>query len=104
MGSQLSGFGNGLYDSKQREFLGRDGAGWSKLNFDISTVIRVCIDFPSKIRHFLLFFLPWCGWFFLYHVSYTFIIHTTRSSTLSFGIILYAISFKSSFTWFVSEK
>jgi len=39
MGSQLSGFGNGLYDSKRREFLGRDGAGWSKLNFDNSIVI-----------------------------------------------------------------
>jgi hypothetical protein len=39
MGSQLSGFGNALYDSKRREVLGRDGTGWGKLNFDNSTVM-----------------------------------------------------------------
>jgi len=31
MGSRLSGLGGALYDSKRREFLGRDGAGWGKL-------------------------------------------------------------------------
>ncbi len=30
MGSQLSGLCNALYDSKRRQFLGRDGAGWGK--------------------------------------------------------------------------
>lgn len=31
MGAKLSGLGSSLYDSKRREFLGRDGAGWGKL-------------------------------------------------------------------------
>lgn len=31
MGAKLSGIGKALYDSKRREFLGRDGAGWGKL-------------------------------------------------------------------------
>lgn len=31
MGAKLSGLGSALYDSKRREFLGRDGAGWGKL-------------------------------------------------------------------------
>ncbi|UJR36661.1 hypothetical protein I4U23_029378 [Adineta vaga] len=31
MGGRLSGLGNALYDSKRREFLGRDGAQWGKL-------------------------------------------------------------------------
>jgi len=30
MGSRLSGLGSALFDSKRREFLGRDGAGWGK--------------------------------------------------------------------------
>ncbi len=30
MGSQLSSFGRALYNSKRREFLGRDGARWGK--------------------------------------------------------------------------
>jgi hypothetical protein len=33
MGSRLSGLGSALYDSKRREFLGRDGARWGKLEF-----------------------------------------------------------------------
>jgi sodium/potassium-transporting ATPase subunit beta len=31
MGSRLSGLGSALYNSKRKEFLGRDGAGWGKL-------------------------------------------------------------------------
>jgi sodium/potassium-transporting ATPase subunit beta len=31
MGSKVSSFGNALYDSKKKQFLGRDGAGWGKL-------------------------------------------------------------------------
>ena len=30
MGSRFSGLGHALYDSKRRQFLGRDGAGWGK--------------------------------------------------------------------------
>ncbi len=30
MGSRLSRLGSALYDSKRREVLGRDGAGWGK--------------------------------------------------------------------------
>ncbi len=30
MGSRLASFGGTLYDSKRREFLGRDGARWGK--------------------------------------------------------------------------
>jgi hypothetical protein len=30
MGGRLSGFGRALYDSKRKEFLGRDGARWGK--------------------------------------------------------------------------
>jgi hypothetical protein len=33
MGSRLSGLRSALYDSKRREFLGRDGARWGKLEF-----------------------------------------------------------------------
>lgn len=31
MGAKFSGLGKALYDSKRREFLGRDGVGWGKL-------------------------------------------------------------------------
>ncbi|CAF1151442.1 unnamed protein product [Adineta steineri] len=31
MGSKLSGLGSAVYDSKRKQFLGRDGAGWGKL-------------------------------------------------------------------------
>jgi hypothetical protein len=30
MGSQISSFGHALYNSKRKQFLGRDGAGWGK--------------------------------------------------------------------------
>jgi hypothetical protein len=30
MGSRLSGLGSAVYDSKRRQFLGRDGGGWGK--------------------------------------------------------------------------
>jgi sodium/potassium-transporting ATPase subunit beta len=31
MGARISGLANALYDSKKKQFLGRDGAGWGKL-------------------------------------------------------------------------
>ncbi len=30
MGARISGLANALYDSKKKQFLGRDGAGWGK--------------------------------------------------------------------------
>jgi hypothetical protein len=30
MSGRISSFVNALYDSKRRQFLGRDGAGWGK--------------------------------------------------------------------------
>jgi len=30
MGAKFSGLGSALYDSKKKQFLGRDGAGWGK--------------------------------------------------------------------------
>lgn len=39
MGGRLSSFGRSVYDSKRRELLGRDGAGWGKEFEEHSTKI-----------------------------------------------------------------
>lgn len=38
MGGRLSSFGRGVYDSKRRELLGRDGAGWGKDQTNMSQI------------------------------------------------------------------
>ena len=45
MGGRLSSFGRGVYDSKRREFLGRDGAGWGRNQTNIQ---QASFDFSSS--------------------------------------------------------
>lgn len=111
MGAKLSGLGSALYDSKRREFLGRDGAGWGKNEETFDDDEMKILFFPSffeclnrQIRHFLLLFLLGFGRFLLCNVSRVYVTFTTRCTTILFGIFTNGNTIESVNTWFVITK